>query len=338
MTAERSNSVNVVAAAGATWDRPRQCWTLPAEVPVGATETWRFNVDSPAHSRTHCIACERKILENDLRVGYPAEDKFSADGVRSLFLHVHCLTEELVSNDATLAELCRDRDSAGVQAWLAGHVVGFESLAKKKKAMLVQGFCETLPPAVNKSPKKTPAVMESDEQPASCRDDELSKRGSSQDRVNLSYADVCEPATELTPVDRAAGDLLRELTVETPGLPDCGNIGTPLKDRSSKYLGAWRLNSDGPSSANSAAADREYHYMTATSERQETKYLGSWRTEGAPSPISSRYPVGAPVRLVPSYRSKGKGYHSEPYWGRGNTHGKGMLLRSRRYRYDRDAR
>ncbi|KAF4691369.1 hypothetical protein FOZ60_015775 [Perkinsus olseni] len=226
MTAERSNSVNVVAAAGATWDRPRQCWTLPAEVPVGATETWRFNVDSPAHSRTHCIACERKILENDLRVGYPAEDKFSADGV-----------------------------SAGVQAWLAGHVVGFESLAKKKKAMLVQGFCETLPPAVNKSPKKTPAVMESDEQPASCRDDELSKRGSSQDRVNLSYADVCDPATELTPVDRAAGDLLRELTVETPGLPDCGNIGTPLKDRSSKYLGAWRLNSDGPSSANSAAAD-----------------------------------------------------------------------------------
>ncbi|EER20181.1 hypothetical protein Pmar_PMAR026415, partial [Perkinsus marinus ATCC 50983] len=307
----------LTAAAGAVWDHHRRCWALEAAVDT-AKALFKFKVDSPNHCRTHCIACQRKILENDLRIGYPAEDRFSADGVRSLFLHVHCLPEELVSNDEGLAKLCRDRNSAGIQAWLAGHVVGFEALTKKKKAMLVQGFCETQPPAAPAAPMRSLSPSESEEPLTKGQCGSSVK--STERQVNPSYADVCESTPALKSIDKVARELLPESPIETPGLADCVTPVAPTNDKCSKYLGAWRLTSGGCTSGDSASADHKDHYSTATGEQHKPEYLGSWRTEAANYPGSNYYSVGAPVRLVPSYRSGRKGHHSEPYWSYGKSY------------------
>lgn len=92
----------------ANWDDRRECWNLYGSPAAGdPRERWFFIVDQPEHSNTHCSGCGRKILENKLRLGYPASDKFSASGVRTLYVHEHCLAEDIFEGCPAVKELCK---------------------------------------------------------------------------------------------------------------------------------------------------------------------------------------------------------------------------------------
>lgn len=199
--------------------------------------------------------------------------------------------------------------------------------------MLVQGFCETQvstfhecgwhlfqPPAAPAAPMRSLSPSESEEPLTKGQCGSSVK--STERQVNPSYADVCESTPALKSIDKVARELLPESPIETPGLADCVTPVAPTNDKCSKYLGAWRLTSGGCTSGDSASADHKDHYSTATGEQHKPEYLGSWRTEAANYPGSNYYSVGAPVRLVPSYRSGRKGHHSEPYWSYGKSYGR----------------
>ncbi|KAF4663678.1 hypothetical protein FOL47_005596 [Perkinsus chesapeaki] len=130
----------------AQWDDQRMCWSL-FESPSsgnGRRDKWIFSVDEPQHSETHCSGCERKILEHDLRLGYPVADKFSSGGVRTVYVHAHCLPEDVFEGCPAVSELCGQKSTRHLVVWLGKHVHGFNSLKDERQINLAVGFRESL--------------------------------------------------------------------------------------------------------------------------------------------------------------------------------------------------
>ncbi|KAF4731770.1 hypothetical protein FOZ62_001761 [Perkinsus olseni] len=128
----------------AEWDDRRECWTLYESPDDGSREKWYFTVDQPEHSNTRCCGCGRKILEHSLRLGYPTSDVFSADGVRTLYVHEHCLAEDVFIGCPAVKDLCGQRSIRHLSVWLGKHVHGFDSLKDKKQMKLAVGFRESM--------------------------------------------------------------------------------------------------------------------------------------------------------------------------------------------------
>ncbi|KAF4656193.1 hypothetical protein FOL46_007910 [Perkinsus olseni] len=128
----------------AEWDDRRECWTLYESPDDGGREKWYFTVDQPEHSNTRCCGCGRKILEHSLRLGYPTSDVFSADGVRTLYVHEHCLAEDVFIGCPAVKDLCGQRSIRHLSVWLGKHVHGFDSLKDKKQMKLAVGFRESM--------------------------------------------------------------------------------------------------------------------------------------------------------------------------------------------------
>ncbi|KAF4704727.1 hypothetical protein FOZ62_032501, partial [Perkinsus olseni] len=128
----------------AEWDGRRECWTLYESPDDGSREKWYFTVDQPEHSNTRCCGCGRKILEHSLRLGYPTSDVFSADGVRTLYVHEHCLAEDVFLGCPAVKDLCGQRSIRHLSVWLGKHVHGFDSLKDKKQMKLAVGFRESM--------------------------------------------------------------------------------------------------------------------------------------------------------------------------------------------------
>ncbi|KAF4700271.1 hypothetical protein FOZ62_001294, partial [Perkinsus olseni] len=128
----------------AEWDGRRECWTLYESPDDGGREKWYFTVDQPEHSNTRCCGCGRKILEHSLRLGYPTSDVFSADGVRTLYVHEHCLAEDVFTGCPAVKDLCGQRSVRHLSVWLGKHVHGFDALKDKKQMKLAVGFRESM--------------------------------------------------------------------------------------------------------------------------------------------------------------------------------------------------
>ncbi|KAF4753055.1 hypothetical protein FOZ63_010904, partial [Perkinsus olseni] len=89
-----------------------------------------------------------------------------ADGVRTLYVHEHCLAEDVFIGCPAVKDLCGQRSIRHLSVWLGKHVHGFDSLKDKKQMKLAVGFRESM---LTYNAEDQPSTAEAPQEEASQR-------------------------------------------------------------------------------------------------------------------------------------------------------------------------